>query len=183
MRNPKCVLYKRGCRCTEDSLKTVGTGCQRCRDYVVNVVIDAAPSQPAVVTFTNSGTATLGSDFTIATPASVTPNSGTPSAQTIRVFADNNFEGTETIQLGIPSTHRAEMPSRIISTRIVCSRSMITTRLFHHGSPTSYSCRKVSVPRPHQGRRAPGPSPARAVPMCGPTAPTAEPAPAAEQRT
>jgi hypothetical protein len=97
---PKVRFYTNAVQVYEDSLKTVGTGCQRYRDYVVNVVIDAAPSQPAIVTFTNSGTATLGSDFTI-TPASVTLNSGTLSQPvTIRVFADNNFEGTETIQLG-----------------------------------------------------------------------------------
>ncbi|MBL0337482.1 MAG: T9SS type A sorting domain-containing protein [Chitinophagaceae bacterium] len=84
----------------EDSLKTAGTGCQLYKDYTTNVVIDAAPSQPAIVTFTTGGTATLGSDYTI-TPASVTVSSGTLSVPvTIRVFSDDNIEGTETISLG-----------------------------------------------------------------------------------
>ncbi len=96
---PKVRFYTNTIHVYEDSLKTVGAGCQRYRDYVVNVVIDAAPSQPAIVTFNTSGTATSGSDYTI-TPASVTLNSGTLSQPvTVRVFADNNFEGTETIQL------------------------------------------------------------------------------------
>jgi Secretion system C-terminal sorting domain len=83
----------------EDSLRTAGTGCQRYRDYTVNVVIDAAPSQPAIVTFTTSGTATNGSDYTI-TPASVTLNGSTLSQPvTIRVFADNNIEGTESVNI------------------------------------------------------------------------------------
>lgn len=97
---PRIRFYTNTVHVYEDSLKTVGTGCQRYRDYVVNVVIDAAPTQPAIITFNTSGTATLGSDYTI-TPASVTLSSGTLSQPvTIRVFADNNFEGTETIQLG-----------------------------------------------------------------------------------
>lgn len=96
---PRVRFYTNTVHAYEDSLKTVGTGCQRYRDYVVNVVIDAAPSQPAIVTFNTSGTATSGSDYTI-TPASVTLNSGTLSQPvTVRVFADNNFEGAETIQL------------------------------------------------------------------------------------
>lgn len=96
---PKVRFYTNEVHVYEDSLKTVGTGCQRYRDYVVNVVIEAAPSQPAIITFNTSGTATSGSDYTI-TPASVTLNSGTLSQPvTIRVFADNNFEGTETLQL------------------------------------------------------------------------------------
>ncbi len=97
---PRVRFYTNTVHVYEDSLKTVGTGCQRYRDYVVNVVIDAAPTQPAIVTFNTSGTATLGSDYTV-TPAFVTLNSGNLSqAVTVRVFADNNFEGTETLQLG-----------------------------------------------------------------------------------
>jgi Secretion system C-terminal sorting domain len=96
---PKVRFYTNAVTAYEDSLKTVGTGCQRYRDYTVNVVIDAAPSQPAIVTFTTSGTATSGSDYTI-TPASVTLNSVTLSQPvTIRVFADNNVEGAETINV------------------------------------------------------------------------------------
>lgn len=96
---PKVRFYTNTVNAYEDSLKTAGTGCQRYRDYIVNVVIDAAPSQPAVVTFNTSGTATNNSDYTI-TPASVTLNSGTLSQPvTIRVYEDANVEGTETIQL------------------------------------------------------------------------------------
>ncbi len=96
---PKVRFYTNNIHIYEDSLKTNGVGCQRYRDYVVNVVIDAAPSQPAVVTFISSGSATIGSDYTIS-PSSVTLNSGTLSQPvTIRVFADNNFEGTENLEL------------------------------------------------------------------------------------
>ncbi|HMI77368.1 MAG TPA: T9SS type A sorting domain-containing protein, partial [Ferruginibacter sp.] len=84
----------------EDSLKTAGVGCARYRDYIVNVVIDAAPSQPATITFSTAGsTATNGSDFTI-TPASVILNAATLTQPvTIRVFADANVEPSDTIRL------------------------------------------------------------------------------------
>jgi hypothetical protein len=83
----------------EDSLKTVGTGCQRYKDFVVNVVTDNTPSQPATINLVTSGTATNGSDYTI-TPTSVVLSSGNLSKPfTIRVFEDNNFEGTETITI------------------------------------------------------------------------------------
>ncbi len=96
---PKVRFYTNAVTAYEDSLKTAGTGCQRYRDYTVNVVIDAAPSQPAIITFATSGTATNGSDYTI-TPASVTLNSTTLSQPvTIRVFADNNVEGIETVNV------------------------------------------------------------------------------------
>lgn len=77
------------------------TTCQKYKDYVINVLIDAAPSQPATVTFNTSGTATNGSgrDYTIS-PASVILNSGTLSQPlTIRVFDDDAVEGNESFTI------------------------------------------------------------------------------------
>src|SRR5205814_5221515 len=76
------------------------SGCQKYRDYVVHVVIDAAPSQPATVTFTTGGTASNGNDYTI-TPASVVlDNSNLSRTLTIRVFDDAAVEGNEQLTIG-----------------------------------------------------------------------------------
>jgi len=83
----------------EDSLLTVGTGCQRYRDFTVSVLVENAPTQPVVVNLLSSGTATLGSDFTIF-PTSLTLSAGTRSQSfTIRVFDDRNIESDEEIVL------------------------------------------------------------------------------------
>jgi len=77
------------------------TTCQKYKDYVINVVIDAAPSQPAIVTFNTSGTATNGSgrDYTI-TPASVTLDAANLTKPvTIRVFDDDALEGNESFTI------------------------------------------------------------------------------------
>lgn len=77
------------------------TSCQNYKDYVVNVVIDAPPSQPAIVTFATSGAATNGSgrDYTI-TPAAVTLDAGNLSRTvTIRVFDDDALEGNESFTI------------------------------------------------------------------------------------
>ncbi|MBK7678341.1 MAG: hypothetical protein IPJ29_02840 [Chitinophagaceae bacterium] len=78
----------------------VTAGCLNYKDYVVNVLIDAAPSADAILTFTKSGTATDGRDYTV-TPASVTLNGANLTRTvTVRVYNDAAFEGTETLNLG-----------------------------------------------------------------------------------
>lgn len=77
------------------------TTCQKYKDYVVNVVIDAAPTQPAIITFSTSGTATNGSgrDYTIS-PSSVTLDAANLTrAVTIRVFDDDAVEGNESFSI------------------------------------------------------------------------------------
>jgi Secretion system C-terminal sorting domain len=109
----------------EDSLKTVGVGCTRYRDYVVNVVIDAPPAQPATITFSTAGsTATSGSDFTI-TPASVILNSGTLTQPvTIRVFADANVESPENILLSYTISNAAGGNAVVDNYNQVCTIKM-----------------------------------------------------------
>jgi len=78
----------------------VSAGCLNYKDYTVNVVIDAAPSADAIVTFNTSGTATSGRDYTV-TPASVILNGANLSRTvTIRIFDDAAFEGVETLSIG-----------------------------------------------------------------------------------
>lgn len=71
------------------------SGCLNYKDYTVNVVIDAAPSADAILTFNVTGTATSGRDFTVS-PSSVTLNAANLSRPiTIRVFNDAAIEGDE----------------------------------------------------------------------------------------
>ncbi len=78
----------------------VVSGCANYKDYTLNLVIDAAPSADAIVTFAPSGSATVGSDYTV-TPASVTLNGANLIRTiTIRVFDDAAVEGTENISIG-----------------------------------------------------------------------------------
>ncbi|HMK05667.1 MAG TPA: T9SS type A sorting domain-containing protein, partial [Ferruginibacter sp.] len=77
------------------------TSCLKYKDYVVNVVIDAAPSQPVTVTFNSSGSATSGAgrDYTV-TPASVILNAATLTQPvTIRIFNDDAVEGNESFTI------------------------------------------------------------------------------------
>lgn len=75
----------------------VNEGCLKYKEFTVNVIIEAAPSADAIVTFSTMGTATAGRDFII-TPASVTLNSGNLSSPvTIRVYDDGSIEGEESI--------------------------------------------------------------------------------------
>jgi hypothetical protein len=77
----------------------VVSGCVKYKDYTVNVVIDAAPSANATVTFNTSGTATNGVDYTI-TPASVVlSNVNLSQTVTIRVFDDASLEGNESFTI------------------------------------------------------------------------------------
>lgn len=76
-------------------------GCQRYKDYTVNVVADAAPSQPATITFSTAGTATNAADKDyIIFPASVTLDAANLSKPvTIRVFDDAITEAPETFSI------------------------------------------------------------------------------------
>lgn len=83
----------------EDSLITPGSDCQRYRDYVVQVLVENAPTQPVQVVFQTAGTATAGADYTLS-PSSVILSAASPSANvTIRVFDDRNVEGEELLIL------------------------------------------------------------------------------------
>ena len=87
---------------TAESAANTVSGCLKYKDYVVNMVIDVAPSADATATFNIAGvpTATAGVDYTIS-PASVVLNSSNLSAPiTIRVFDDAAFEGTESFTVG-----------------------------------------------------------------------------------
>lgn len=61
------------------------------KDYLINVDIDQAPSQPVDITFAKSGTATEGVDYDLIIPSPFTLNAGTMSKSfTLRVY-DNGF--------------------------------------------------------------------------------------------
>ena len=75
------------------------SGCVKYKDYTVNVVIESAPSANATVTFSTSGAANNGLDYTIS-PASVVLSSGTLiQPVTIRVFDDAAVEGNESFTI------------------------------------------------------------------------------------
>lgn len=77
----------------------VVSGCLNYKDYTVNAVIDAAPSAAATLTFSSSGTATSGRDYTVLTPTVILSTGTLTAPVTIRVFDDDAIEGTESFTL------------------------------------------------------------------------------------
>jgi hypothetical protein len=83
--------------------ETAAVTANNCRPYIdvaTTVQIGLAPSQPATVTLSNSGTATLGEDYDLIYTNPITLNAGNLSRNiTIRVYNDAIIEPSETVIL------------------------------------------------------------------------------------
>ena len=72
---------------TDATLPLAGSTCILYKDYTLNLVIDAAPTQNASLTLTTSGTAVRGVDYDIVSSTSVVLNSGALTVPvTVRVY-------------------------------------------------------------------------------------------------
>lgn len=88
----------------DETTITEGTDCGY-QDVVLSLGIQKAPSANATVSFTTSGSATLGLDFDIF-PSSVVFNAGSTASQTVtvRIFNDGVVESLENVLIGLTIT-------------------------------------------------------------------------------
>ncbi len=84
---------------TESSTTT--SGCRKYTDYTISVGVSCSATGNSTLTFTNSGTAVLGSDYNII-PASISYTNGDAALKTatLRIYDDEDVESNETINLG-----------------------------------------------------------------------------------
>ncbi|MEO7446517.1 MAG: T9SS type A sorting domain-containing protein [Ferruginibacter sp.] len=88
------------CRPEEAVILKAGSNCLRYKDYPIILKIDQAPSQPATLILSSSGTATAGTDYDLIFTNPIILNSVTASATvTLRVYDDAQNEEDEYINL------------------------------------------------------------------------------------
>ena len=124
------------------------------KDYLIDIVMDNAPSQPVTLTLTQSGTATLGVDYSIIIPSPLTFSAGNLSKQfTLRIFDDSFGEPEEYIDFaytlnanggnGIAGLYNQKHRATIVGT--ICVPIAITYTCSSPTASLSATCATGSV--------------------------------------